>query len=368
MIIKLLSILILSVLIFFSGMAEAVRLKEEKEIKINPEAVVHGASTGNIVIESPDSVIFLDRFYNPDFVIPAKGDSIPVISGGGIFYAIMSEYRFGEDSVSRIATIYNNQREPLYSFYDIPAGEHYLSPSGNYLITIGGNIMAYEGKLYFQHRELPLIIDDIEFYEGLLIADEGRHFFIDSGNRGLRLYNSEGKLIRAFEAQSDFTFGRDSEKYVVFRRGIVQIFDQTDKVIEIDVQKNIVDQILLREDLNMLVISFHDEIAAYDIETGEELWRKYARKEGANFPTLDIAPNGKFLACGVDINRGNMVEQWERHIEGFLYLFNIKGRKEAQVRFTYESYVSGLPRVWHLPDNRTILVRNNASLHFITMF
>ena len=112
---------------------------------------------------------------------------------------------------------------------------------------------------------------------------------------------------------------------------------------------------------------FKRRLMVLDLNNGSLLWEYPSIKEGGAYVSADISPNSKYIACGVDINRGTYYEKGNRHVTGYLYLFDIEGITINEYRFDYKSYADGTPRVQFLPDNRTISVTTNEKLHFIEM-
>jgi len=83
---------------------------------------------------------------------------------------------------------------------------------------------------------------------------------------------------------------------------------------------------------------------------------------------MDVSPDGKYVACGVDINEGRDVLKENRHVIGFLYLYDIEGESILFKQFRYSSYTDGTPMVRFGPHSRKVYVLTRENLHIISLY
>jgi hypothetical protein len=365
------ALIFLLALLLWPSAGFGFRLREISSLPLNKADSVFGQATDNIIIKKNDRLQILDHRHQFGAEIELDKDQAAVVDENGSYYALVNKnYDGGEGgdstSLKPTMTIYNNRQMPLWSVYDLIEGDYYIGPSGDFVIIIAGTPGTYNFKMYIYHKERPVIEVEIESYQSLQFNHDGDYLLIDAGAKGEKLYNTDGELICHYKPQKMSAFAEEGKELVTYDyQGFLRIYDGDRKKLEIDTKQLSIKKIVFRKAISRLAIIYDFSVVIRDTHDGKTLWEYASGKDGGLYASLDISPNDKFVGCGIDITGGISVEQAKRHVVGYLFVFDIDGQALQELEFHYEKYSKGLPDVRFLPDNRTIMVRNAESLHFI---
>jgi hypothetical protein len=163
-------------------------------------------------------------------------------------------------------------------------------------------------------------------------------------------------------------FGRSSEYIGTYRAGQIEIYRDSSLAWSYDAHKPTVSGFNLCEDANRFVIAFKNNIQSIDMKSDRIVWQDYTGLEGGRFTGAVVSSDRRFIACGVDVNRGSSVEKSQRHSRGFLYLFDFEGRATEKMEFNYDSYAGEMPRVHFQTNNRIIAVETAEKIHFVEIY
>jgi len=350
-----------------SNLSHAFTLKEVGRIDIDAEAQVYGLHSGNIVIEEKERLLFLDRRYQVRAEIAVDSGHQVLVADNGLYYAFIDRASGGDDSADTRVTVYDNRQRPLWGAADLMPGRYFLSPSGDYLAVITGHPRWYDNELVIFHRDRPLANYKIEFFSGIVFSPDGEYLFIDAGPKGSFMFTGGGRLMGQYGPQSSYAFTGESDRLVLFRQGMVRIYDGDEEKVAIDLKKINLSDMIYSESESRLVLAYSDVMKVVDRFDGSVVWEVTPERSGGSFVSIDISPDSRFIAAGVDINLGSTVEGHLRHVRGFLHVYDIDGRAFDALEFRYERYFPGLPEVVFAPDQRSIFVRNRESLHIVEL-
>ncbi len=364
------AIILIIVLLLLPSTGFGFRIREVSSLPIERTDQIYGQSTGNIIIKKEDRLVLLNRLQQIRSEVKLDSSQSAVVAENGLFYCFVSKPE-NEDSVSSgpTATIYSNREMPLWSVYELAEGICYLAPSGDFLVVISGTVGWFNYKMLLYHKDRPMMEVDIQSFENLQFSDDSHFLLIDAGAKGIKLYDADGELIQQYGSQKMVALSGKGKKIAAYDyKGTLRIFDGPRKKLELDLKQLSIRDLIFRDDINTIAIIYDFRIVVLDAVNGTILWEYGSGKEGGLFASLDISPNNRFVSCGIDVSKGTSADQQERHILGYLYVFDIEGQTLQEIKYEYENYSKGLPNVEFLSDNRTIAVRNAESLHFVEIY
>jgi hypothetical protein len=353
-----------------STAVHAFSLRQVASLPIDGEAQVYGRSGGNIIIVEDNRLRFLNRRWQPRSEITLDSNQSVAISPTGQFYALIEKSVSTDSQSTQItAVVYNNRQVPLWGCVILREGEYFLSPEGDYLVAVCGTPGWYDFKMQLYHREKELSEFDIQSFSELVFSRQGRFLLINSAAKGVWLFDQSGRMLSQYKSQKKITISDDGKLVGLYdHKGKFMIYENEAVKLEVDLKTLTIKEMTLRNDVGRVAIAFHNLMQVLRTDDGSIIWKYSPGRKGGRFMTTDISPDGKYVACGVDINYGTSTEQHKRHVQGYLYVYDINGQTLLEHKFRYKNYSLGLPKVWFMRDNRTIMVRNKESLHFIEMY
>lgn len=360
---------LLLVFLLIPAFSSAVRLRQIEKFPLETEVAIYGQSSGNIVVASRSKLTFLNDSLRVRSEIDVDSTQIAAVSPNGLFYAIFEKIESSQsDSLVNSATVYDNRHSPLWGAFDLVDGDYYLSPSGEYIVAASGSRRWFDYELFLYHKELPLTQSEIGYLEEFLFSDDGRYFFVDCGPKGAKLFDAGGTVIREFGVQKRYSFSADGRQLALFNDGSLQVYEEDKKGLSIDFKISLPMALVLCKEIGRAAVVSRRRLVVASVEDGSTLWQKDPDRSGASYVSLDVSPNNKYIACGVDINLGSLVEKSKRHVTGYLYVYDIDGQSVAMIRFSYGAYEYGLPDVKFSPDDKTIVVHTNDTLRLVEMY
>jgi hypothetical protein len=362
--------IIIIVILLLPSICFGFRIKEVSSLPIEKTDIIYGQATGNIIIQKDDRLVLLNRRHQIKSEVVLDSSQSTVVAANGMFYGIVNGHK-SEDSVSinSTATIYSNRGVPLWSVYDLVEGDYYLAASGDYLIAITGTTGWFNYKMFLYYKNRSVIEVDIQSFENLFFSEDGDFLLIDAGAKGVKLYSADGDFLQQYDSQKMIAFSETGKKFVAYsHKGVLKIFEGNNDKLTLELKRLSIEGFILRDEINTVLIIYNNRIVVINAGDGSVLWDYGSGKEGGLFASLDVSPNNKFIACGIDVNKGKAAEKSERHELGYLFVYDIEGQDLQELKFQYDLYSKGLPDVKFLSDNRTISVRNAESLHFVEIY
>jgi len=357
------------VLLIVSSLASAFSLKQMGRIPIERETKIYGRSSGNIITVDGNKASFYDRRWNVRDTLVWDSVHEMVIADNGLYYAFVeNDVETLSDSAGCTGIVYDRRRIPLWGAFDLPDGEHYLASSGDYFVTVTGTPGYYDFEIHLSNKCLPVVSYKIEFFEKIYFSDDGRFFFVDCGLKGGRLFDKSGRLIDSVDAQQCFDFSEDGELYACYNQGMVDVYRNGEEYSKVDVDKLLIKNMVVRRDINRLISAHHHVVVSHRLDNGEQIWMYGPEIDESRFVSMDMSPDGRFVACGVDVNEGRKVEKEKRHVRGYVYVYGVEGQAVERMLFRYSNYIDGTPTVVFGPDNRTMYVRTSDMLYVVGIF
>lgn len=353
-----------------STTVDAFSLRQVASIPIDGDARVYGKSGGNIIIVEGDRMRFLNRRWKPRSEITLENGQSLVISDDGYYYALIEKSQTADSQSAQItAVIYDNRQVPQWGCALLREGEYFLSPDGNYLVAICGTTGWYDYKLQLYHKEHELFEFDILSFSELIFSRDSRFFLVSSAAKGVSLFDHNGQRLQQYKSQKKIGLSEDGKLVGLYDyKGILKIYENDKIKLDTALHNLTLKKMILRDDIKRAALVFKNQVQMLKIDDGSVVWNYSPSRKGGGFVSSDISPDGKYIACGVDINYGTTKEQSDRHVVGYLYVYDIDGQTLLEHRFQYENYSLGMPTVQYMGDNRTIMVRNKELLHFIEMY
>ncbi|UCD94556.1 MAG: hypothetical protein JSU69_00455, partial [Candidatus Zixiibacteriota bacterium] len=329
----------------------------------------YGRSSASIVIATDSSLTILGRRWEVRSEIKLDSSQEAVVSDNGLYYAILETFdQDGDDSSVIVATLYDNRGMPTWAAYDLIEGQYHLSPSGKYIVAISGTPGHYDFEMVLYHESEATVRYNIEYFEDIIFSPAGARFIIGSGPKGVRLFSATGRMLQEFESKKAFAFSETGKLIGLFKNGLLDVLRENGRKITIAPKKITLAGMKLQESAHLAAVAFRKLLVVASLEDGSLLWRYTTGKEGGLFTSVDISPDGNFVACGVDVILGRGVQMSERHVKSFLYLYDAWGQSVELLEIKFENYAAGMPEVTFSPDNRIIFVRTADALHFIKMY
>ena len=362
-------IYIAGVTLLLPVLAAGIDLDEVGRIALEDGDRVYGQSTGNIIIANDSSLTFYDSTFNIRHRLILDSLQSALVADNGLYYAIVEPGPEPvSDSSGKIITIYNNSQIPLWGAFDIKYGDYYLSPSGDYIVTVTGTPGYYDFEIHVNHNQLPPAGGKIEFFESINFADDGRLFNVDCGLKGGKIFGSDGQMADSTGKQQACAFSENNEFYALYDRGVVNVYRNKKLYSTHEFRKPRIVRLAIRAKSNHLLAAFSDIVALNNLDDGTTIWSYGLQHERSRYVSMDVSPDGKYVACGVDINEGRDVLKENRHVIGFLYLYDIEGESILFKQFRYSSYTDGTPMVRFGPHSRKVYVLTRENLHIISLY
>jgi WD40 repeat protein len=356
------------ILTLIPSLTGAFNLRQVGELQIDGNDHVYGWSSGNIIIANEKSLKILNYKWQIASEIALKSNETAIVSESGKFYAILDKSA-SADSGLNLAVVYNSRGVPIWSCYELESGEYFLSPNGDYIVAIQGTVGWPDYKMKLYNRDYPVTEFKILSFSELIFSRSGEYFLINSGNKGVRLFDHYGTMVQQFDSKKKMAFSRDEKWVALFDyKGNLEIFENGQSILEIDLKLSTLSQMAIRRDIGRVAAAFTRSLQLWKTDNKSIDWKYPTGRDGGSYMSVDFSPDGKFVAAGVDINFGTTREPDKRHVTGYLYVYDYEGQTLSEQRFKYGSYSEGMPIVRFLDDNRTVLVRNKESLHFIEMY
>jgi hypothetical protein len=354
-----------------ADICNAVDIRPIGTFSLEPNARVYGKSDGNIIIATENQIIFLDDNRLVQSRIELDSTQVPAVSSNGNFYAIVESDPEGEaDSSGKIITVYDRDQRPLWSTYGLAEGDYYLSPAGDYVAVVTGTPRHYDFRLFIYPRDKPPARVDIESFESLVFSHDGQKLLVDAGRKGVKLIDAYGSLIHEFASHRKVAFSAGDELIAVFsHKGVLRIFENGQEKLSVNLRHHSPQEMVLREDIGRAAVVFKGRLNVVDLDDGSIIWQDVPIDNFGFFSSVDISPDGRFIACGVYLDGQTRPDKASGMANrGQLYLFDINGAPLKLMNFGYDRYSPGLPDVRFMPDGKSIVVETAETLHFYEMF
>ncbi|MFH2037198.1 MAG: hypothetical protein ABIJ45_12410 [Candidatus Zixiibacteriota bacterium] len=348
----------------------AQQLRLASSIPVNETAEIYGINGNNIIIRDGSKLTFLDSRLKPGKEIIFDDGQVPVVSRNGRFYAVIEK---GEpDSATGVvlnsATIYSNRHFAQWGALDIADGRYFLSPNGDYLIVISSGGDYFASRMYLYHKDLPPKEVPAVGFESITIAPDGRHFLLDLGHNGDKLFNSSGEIIAEFPHHPISDFDKNSEYMAHFLKNELSLVESGRETETIELKGLLLKDFQYDQARGYLTLLYPNSVILYDLKNKNNIWQFHPFHKNGQYESIDYSSTGNYIACGLDINLGGGVVDSLQHTTGYVYLYGIDGKRFAEFKLSYNKYNFGHPSVQFMPGDRYITARTADRLYFIELY
>jgi hypothetical protein len=221
-----------------------------------------------------------------------------------------------------------------------------------FMIANNGAIFGIEGvegipptrvHLFDQFGDMLNILTFNE-YHGITIAPKGEKFIIDRARGGLEVYDSLGNFLDSLPISKNYVFDRDVRYIATYFQGVFRLFQDEKEVVTLTCPELVIREMVVNVEENLLVLMGSKRLEVYELTTKKQLWEHRLIGGSKWFASLDVSDDGRFIACGLDINGGNQVPKGKRHVEGYLMLFATNGKSMIKQKEIYDLWATGLPK------------------------
>ena len=341
----------------------AIGLKAETSINLKDEDRVSGDMTGNILVYGRPNYTVYNYRLKPTHSQRLKNNVKPVISPNGQYLVLVT---YNDHSPTTLQTnkieLYQPNGKFVWKLNKPEATTFELADNGNiYGIEGVPGISQCRIYLYDKYGDRLSIIRADSFH-GLTISPSGTKFIVDNFANGLEVFDSTGNSLAEFPPVSNVIMDVDDRYIGTFDRGQFRLYQDEKVVQKIQSLETSLVGIDIDVEHNLLVLLAEKKVEIYDLVAGRLKWEYRVQFDNESFTSLDISPDGQFIVCGSDVNRGTDVLKADRHQEGWVYLIPADGKTMNKQKVTYKSWGIGLPRVFFSQSGASVYVETKDSL------
>lgn len=320
-------------------------LVSEYSINVDENEKVMGSMQGNFLVYNRGFMALYNPMGKQAFSRKLKSTIKPVLSDNGKYLGLVT---YSDKGVSDMKTLQLEMVDPMGKTIWKLANP----PANSFVLADNGLIFGIEGvvgmsttriHMYDQNGDRMAIIPAPNF-SALAIAPSGKKFLVDRGRDGLDVYDSLGALIINLPLATNYTFDSDDRYLATFFNGVFHLFQDEKEVSTIKAAGLVIEDMAINVAANIVVLMSVKQLEIFELTTGKLLWDFALTEEEKSFTSLDMSGDAARFTCGVDVNLGTPVVREKRHVEGYLYLFDTKGRTMTQRKETYTRWGVGLPR------------------------
>lgn len=343
--------------------AEAVNLVSEYSISLDEKDRVLGSMEGNFLVYGRPKITMYNTRGKKLFSRKLKNNVKPTLSANGKHLGLVT---YADHSPTELKTLKLERYDHTGKYlWNIP------KPAANeFLIANNGAIFGIEGiqgisptriHLYDPYGDLLNVLTFKE-YHGIAISESGGKFIIDRALGGLEVYDSLGNFLDSLPVSKNYVIDKDERYIGTFFEGVFRLFQDEKEVVAINAKEMVVREIAINVEQNLAVLMGPKRIEVYELTTQKLLW-DYQVMEGKKWlGSLDVSEDGKFIACGMDINGGNQVPKEKRHIEGYLLLIPMSGKAMVRHQETYDTWAIGLPKAVFPGSSSSVIMQTREKI------
>ena len=338
------TIIVIVFVFLFTGYAAAEAISQYK-IALKEKDKVTGTAKGNILVYGRPYVVMYDEMGKRLFSKKLKNNVKPTISMSGNYLGLTT---FADRSPTDLKTVsfrvYNSSGNSLYKIPK-PASHSFIIGNNGAVYGIEGVKGISPARIHFYNHETnPVKSPRFASYRAVLVSPSGERCLIDSGD-SLYVFGVNGDRLYNLPRGEKYRFDASDEYVAWFFGGMFGLYENDKLVTRIEsIEKSIIDLAVNRE-ANIAVLMAEKHLEVYDLAEGKLLWEFRLLEKEKLFTSLAVSPDGKRIACGVDINLGKDIPKGERHIEGYLYLFSVEGKMVYRRQEKYSRWRKGIPKV-----------------------
>ncbi|MEZ5358733.1 MAG: hypothetical protein R3F48_07845 [Candidatus Zixiibacteriota bacterium] len=358
------SAIIFTIICIFSisHIASALELVQEESINLGDQDRVYGSMEGNFLVYGRPNIKIYNERLKQVWSKQLKNNTKPVMSPNGDYFGLVL---YNDHSPTSLQTL-------RFSFYDsrgnlewkldkLPATTFEMADNG-YIFGIEGvpGISPTRIHLYDKYSDRLSVIP-ADKYHGLKASPDGLKLVVDRSD-DLAVYDSLGNQLAILPAAQEYIIDRDNRYIGLFSNGIFRLFQDEKEVQRFEISEREIVDLAIHVEAGLLVVMSEKRTEIYDIVTGRLKLNVQVKDLKESFTSLDISPDGRFVACGADINAGSTVSKAKRHVDGFVYIIPTSGDPMLKRKITYKSWSVGLPKVQFSKAGASVFVQTGDSL------
>lgn len=328
-----------------SGVGAAFKFESQYKIPLTEDDHVYGSLKNNYLVYNRPQIILYGPDGNKLFTRKIEYSSRPVVSPNGKHIAVVT---YDDKSPTDLRTL-------KIDFLDLAGKKQWTfnKPTPNtFMLADNGTIFGIEGveglsptrvHLFDQFGALLTILT-IKNYCGVAIAPSGLKFAVDNGKEGLFVYDSTGEQLAVLPAAKQYLFDNDDRYLGTFADGVFHLYQDQKEVRTIKSSEPIMVQIAVNVKQNLVALMAAKRVELYDLVSGNLIWEFRVQEPDRMFTTLDVADNGKYIVCGMDVNNGSTIPKEKRHSKGYIYVFAADGKTLTPWPESYNLWGIGFPK------------------------
>lgn len=339
----------------FTGYVAAEAVSQYK-IALKEKDKIPGTGKGNILVYGRPYVVMYDETGKKLFSKKLKNNVKPTISMSGNYLGLIT---FADRSPTDLKTVsfrvYNSSGNSLYKIPK-PASHSFIIGNNGAVYGIEGVKGISPAKIHFYNHETnPIKSPRFASYRAVLVSPSGERCLIDSGD-SLYVFGVNGDRLYSLPRGEKYRFDVNDQYVAWFSGGMFRLYKKDKLLTRIESTENSIIELAVDTEANIVVLMAQKHLEVYDLAEGRLLWEFRLLEKEKLFTSLAISPDGKRIACGIDINLGVDVPKSERHIEGYLYLFSVEGKMVYRHQEKYNRWRKGTPRVDFCNNSGAVLM------------
>lgn len=357
------SIIVTVICIFLiSQVAFAIELEKESSIKLEEQDRVYGSMEGNVLVYGRPYIKIYNNRLKQLWSKKLKNNTKPVMSPNGDFLGLIL---YNDHSPTSLQTLrfsfYDARGKFVWKLDKLPATTFKMADNG-YIFGIEGvpGISPTQIHLYDRYSDRLSIIP-VEKYHGLKASPDGLKIVIDR-SADLAVYDSLGNNIAELPGAQKYVIDRDNRYIGLFSNGEFRLYQDEKEVQRFETSEKEIEDIAINVEAGVLAVLSEKRTEIYDLITGRLKVNIQVKDLKESFTSLDLSPDGRFVACGADVNAGARVTKSKRHVEGFVYVIPTDGTKMLRRKLDYSSWTVRLPKVQFSRTGASVFIQTGDSL------
>ncbi len=356
-------ILMMAVVLGAALPCHALELVSEYSIKLDAKDRVLGSLSENYLVYGRPQITLYNSRGRAIFSRKLTNNIKPALSPRGKYLGLVT---YADHSPTDLKTtkleLFDQAGKSLWKL---------TNPEPNsFIITDKGTIFGIEGvkgipptRIYLYNKYgTQLNILPIKEFHGLEIAPSAGKFIIDKAQEGLDVYDSLGNILANLPVSERYVFDKDDRYLGIFFESVFRLYQDEKEVATIETAENTLRGMALNVAKNLFVAMGPKKLQVFQLTTQKLLWEYPLDAEQLSYSSLSLSPDGRFIACGVDVNGGTLVPKDKRHVEGYVYLFPISGQAMVMRKENYDLWGIGLPKAVFSESGGSVILETREKI------
>lgn len=356
-------ILAVIIMIFPGRPVAAVELVSDYTIQIQPKARVLGSLTGKLLVYLRPHITMYNDQGKQIFSRKMKNNVKPTLSPNGEYLGLIT---YADRSPTDLKTVklemFDNRGKFKWKLDKPAANAFHITDHGSFFGIEGvqgiGSTRVHVYDNYGDRRTILVFKN----YQGFLASSSGAKFIIDQGATGLIVHDSLGEAIAVLPAAEKFLFDKDERYIGTFSGRIFRLYQDEKEVVAIRFEGTQIKTMAIDVAGDLVILMGEKRFGGYGLTTRHLKWDYTLSEKDRFFTSLDISPDSRRFACGVDVNLGNSVPKENRHIEGYIYLFSTNGSNLGRHKEEYSLWGVGFPKGVFSSSGGSLIVQTREKI------